>query len=160
MAHCKVSFLTNNVVSKKREALPLVMKKISLDIAKLKQGAEIDDILWDLGGRPKLRPISEAYERIRDGKPLGRAIWIPDMEESILGQCFTKKIYEKLSGNPNENAIMIKLDRGVQNIDLKHWVEMHESFFELDYSQYDLTIPTVLIRKAFNVIRCMFEWIK
>ena len=51
-----------------------------------------NDILWDLAGRPKLRKINEAYERMKEGKPLGRAIWIPDMEESILGQCFTKKI--------------------------------------------------------------------
>jgi hypothetical protein len=79
------------------------------------------------------------------------------MEESLLGQIFTKRVYRVLTGNPLKSNIMIKFDKNVQNMDLKRWVESYECFLEMDYSQFDSTVPNFLIEMAFEVIRGLFK---
>jgi len=59
------------------------------------KGKITEKIFWKLGTRSKLRPNEEAYERIKQGKALGRAIWIPDAHEGV----FSGHIAKKFLGN-------------------------------------------------------------
>jgi predicted RNA-binding protein YlxR (DUF448 family) len=50
--------------------------------------------MWKLGGRTKERKIGQAVKKVLEKKPVGRAIWICDEEESIITSKLLKQIKE------------------------------------------------------------------
>lgn len=154
----------------KGESYDLGIESVKFMLNNFKKKENVPPVLWSLGGRPKLRSIQEAYMKVKEGKPNGRAIWVPDIEESIISQKFTKKIYELLSGSPLISPIMIGFDKFKQNMELKTWVDNYDCLIEMDYPKFDTNVSRKIINFAFDVLKrlfvmdysdeAIFEWLR
>lgn len=109
--------------------------------------------MWKLGTRGKLHDCISAKDKIEDGKALGRAIWIPDMHESILSNAISKKFLMGMSVNPQENPLMMGFNHHRDAAGLKAFTEKGSLFMNLDYSKYDSSISPSLMLAARNVIK-------
>jgi len=117
-----------------------------------KNGQQVGDITWRMGGRPKLQTVEKAAKKVLEGGVTGRALWIPDMEESVLGTRFTEPIKQLLTGNPLEARIMIGFDRTRNAPQLHSWVNKFDRFISCDVSRFDTRCHSTLVNKAFDVL--------
>jgi len=115
-------------------------------------------IYWKLGGRTKDRKIGQAVEKVENGKPVGRALWICDIEESVLTSCVLRSIKERglLTGNPLKSTVMIGFDKIRNRLDLLSYVSKRDWIMQVDFSEYDRTVPRSVIGLAFDLIRSLF----
>lgn len=113
------------------------------------------EIKWKLVSRKKLIKVTEAKEKINNGKAICRIIWIPDMEESAMGRFFLNSINNWLSNNPNECKILCKFNRIQDSAWLIEWADRMDYIINADKSAFDSTLSTDIILKAFETIETM-----
>lgn len=142
---------------KKADAIPLARKNLKIFYDNIGTTNEKPlDLLWCVGGRPKLKYFWEAANDVSERKGVGRAIWISDIEEAILSRHFTKDIDRNITGNPLLHHVMINFDKVKDRSKLKSFVDKYDAIFEADYSKFDSSIPTDVVEMAFDVFRCLF----
>lgn len=116
-------------------------------------------LAWRTGGRPKLGTVERMSEKARKGSALGRAIWMCDAEEAILGKHFTRHFDHRFSGNPLLNKVMINFNKFADSGKLRKWLMEGKSLIELDYSKFDSSVTADVIKKAFDVFElCFTNW--
>jgi hypothetical protein len=143
---------------KKYQCLLLAYSNIKKINHQLKlSDSEFITYYWKLGGRAKLRKLDDALKRAKDNKPNGRAIWIPDIEESLMSSIFVNAINTILPGDPEKSPIMIGFDKFKQKKNLTNYLKKYDFFVDADYTQFDSTIPPHVIELSFDILRMCFR---
>lgn len=107
---------------------------------------------YGLAGRSKLSTDEQFSEKIRDRKILGRAVWMADHHESIIGGKYTEPLFNQFRVNrgPVQNGFnKFGDDPNLVCASL----ELHNTFISLDYSGFDYHVARQLLQKAFDIIR-------
>jgi len=121
---------------------------------KIIDAGRIPIFYWYLAGRPKTMKTIEAVQKVVERKPMGRAIWVCDFEESLLCKPILDELEHKLlNGNPFITRVMVGVNKYAQGDVLKKWADQYPMVGSLDYSKFDVRMPPTVIRMAFDVLK-------
>jgi len=107
-----------------------------------------------LAGRTKLAEKASFEEKVLKGEPFGRAVWMADQHEQIVGGRFVHPCLEFF--HDKMDVICLGLNKfGDDPGKLASSLERFNCFVNGDFSKFDLHASPRIIRRAFDILRHM-----
>lgn len=109
--------------------------------------------LFGLAGRAKLTSRSKIVRNTFEGKPIGRAVWMADMHESLLCAMFTKQLLAIFKRT--QEVVLLGFNKFSTDVNklTQRFNGVYNVYLNIDISKLDSNEKVSLLRRAFNVVR-------
>lgn len=136
---------------KKGECVSLIYENSLFVEASLKEDKPVPGILYGLAGRPALLGYSSILRKVKQNKPLGRAIWIADAHEPLLTKKYTIPLQKEMLRV--RSPVRIGYNKFDRELMFEYYQQMvgHDAYVSLDFSKFDSTLPPFLLFKVYEV---------
>lgn len=113
-------------------------------------------VLFGLGGRARYMKADKMEERLGDGRPIGRPVWMADTHEAVIGWRFAKPLSSYFSAL--QKVIMLGYNKFSEADREQFLAPFREGNAAItgDFSDFDSSVPQCLSRFAFMVFKEAF----
>jgi hypothetical protein len=140
---------------KKLDAINTSVRAAELVVDQLAEGLDPAPPLYSLAGRPKLTTMKKALEKLRGGRPVGRAVMMADAHETLLASRFSQPMLQW--AKESQKVIMLGYNKYAGDVTrLTSELVKYNTYLTIDFSRFDSTVSSRLIHKGFNVIANFF----
>jgi len=121
----------------------------------LSNNSSVSYPFFGIAGRPKLKSITGHLDKLYDGKCCGRAVWMADMHEQLIGAFLSIPFTNSCSGLHGRIAIGFN-KFGLSAKKFKERMGRYNVWICGDFDEFDTRIPSDLIIKSFEVLKYIF----